>query len=87
MTILFIGILAHCMGLGKTFQVIAFLHTIFTHPKISKVVNRVMIIGPKNVTTNWSKEFSKWLSNIDPELNSIQVNFFSCFKNYLIIGI
>lgn len=64
------------MGLGKTFQVIAFLHTILTHPKISKVINLVMIIGPKNVTSNWSKEFKKWLFNVDSELNKIEVFYF-----------
>lgn len=61
------------MGLGKTFQVIAFLHTILTHPKISKVVRRVMIVGPKNVVTNWSREFTKWLADVDPLLNTINV--------------
>lgn len=64
------------MGLGKTFQVIAFLHTIFVHPKISKVASRVMIVGPKNVTTNWVKEFSKWLVNVNSELDLIRVTKF-----------
>jgi SNF2 family DNA or RNA helicase len=49
------------MGLGKTFQVIAYLHTVLTNMKIANVVRRVMLVVPKNVLLNWIDEFDKWL--------------------------
>lgn len=54
-------ILAHSMGLGKTFQVIAFLHTIMTNKYTKDKMKRVLIICPKNTTKNWGSEFHLWL--------------------------
>jgi len=50
-------ILAHAMGLGKSIQTIAMLHTYHAYfPG-----HRSLLIVPANVLGNWKEEFSKWL--------------------------
>ncbi|KAJ4777566.1 DNA repair and recombination protein RAD54 [Rhynchospora pubera] len=51
-------ILAHTMGLGKTFQVIAFLYTVMR--SIDLGLRRALIVTPVNVLHNWKNEFAKW---------------------------
>lgn len=53
-------ILAHCMGLGKTLQVIAFAHTVMRH-KLCQT-NTTLVVCPSSVTLNWRDEIEKWLS-------------------------
>uniref|UniRef100_A0AC34FZY4 Helicase ATP-binding domain-containing protein n=1 Tax=Panagrolaimus sp. ES5 TaxID=591445 RepID=A0AC34FZY4_9BILA len=52
------AILAHNMGLGKSFTVIAFVHTVLKH--FSSNISKVLIIAPKNVTGQWKNEFPKF---------------------------
>jgi transcriptional regulator ATRX len=49
------ALLAHCMGLGKSLQVLAFLHTILNYPDTS--IRRALVVGPKNTVLNWNQEF------------------------------
>ena len=53
------GCLADDMGLGKTFQVIAFLEEL----EVKKHINKVLVIVPKSLLTNWKKEFEKFNSS------------------------
>jgi transcriptional regulator ATRX len=51
-------ILAHTMGLGKTFQVIAFLYTAMRSVDLG--LRTALIVTPVNVLYNWRHEFTKW---------------------------
>lgn len=50
-------ILAHSMGLGKTFQVCAFSEVFLRHTP----GKTVLIIVPINTIQNWVSEFNSWL--------------------------
>lgn len=54
------AILAHCMGLGKTVQVIAFLDALLCVEESG--IRRVIILAPVNTLHNWRNEFEKWIS-------------------------
>lgn len=51
-------ILAHNMGLGKTFQVITFLYVVMRCTQLG--FRTALIVTPVNVLHNWKKEFTKW---------------------------
>jgi transcriptional regulator ATRX len=55
-------ILAHCMGLGKTLQLITLLHTLIRYPELH--TKRVLVICPKSTIFNWFEEIKKWLNDI-----------------------
>lgn len=59
-------ILAHSMGLGKTFQVCAFSEVFLRHTK----ARTILIIVPINTIQNWVSEFNHWLpSELSPDMN------------------
>uniref|UniRef100_A0A131YIB9 ATP-dependent helicase ATRX n=1 Tax=Rhipicephalus appendiculatus TaxID=34631 RepID=A0A131YIB9_RHIAP len=72
-------ILAHCMGLGKSFQVISFLHAMMTHKEAGPLLSTALVICPYNTVYNWANEFDQWLhrNGLDMkvyEVSSMKVN-------------
>ncbi|KAB0803719.1 hypothetical protein PPYR_00689 [Photinus pyralis] len=66
-------ILAHCMGLGKTLQVIALTHTLLTNDEITNVKN-VLVVCPLNTVLNWDSEYKRWLRDVEgPEINVFEM--------------
>lgn len=57
-------ILAHCMGLGKSLQVVALAHALITNCDVTKV-NCVLVISPLSTVLNWVNEFKIWLRHCD----------------------
>jgi len=60
-------VLAHCMGLGKTLQVVALVHTLINNQAVTKV-SRVLVLLPVNVQINWRSEFKKWTAGCKRQL-------------------
>ena len=66
-------VLAHCMGLGKTLQVVALLQALLRPEagagagNVKHEVRTVLVCAPLNVLLNWCDEFDKWVpdSGID----------------------
>ncbi|XP_011502086.1 PREDICTED: transcriptional regulator ATRX homolog [Ceratosolen solmsi marchali] len=55
-------IIAHCMGLGKTFQVVTLSHTLLSHTETK--VRTVMVVCPLSTVLNWVNEFKIWLKHV-----------------------
>ncbi|XP_023214591.1 transcriptional regulator ATRX homolog [Centruroides sculpturatus] len=62
-------ILAHCMGLGKTLQVIVFTHTLLTNEFTKKVIRTCLVICPYNTILNWAQEYETWLDEDELKLS------------------
>lgn len=70
-------ILAHCMGLGKTLQVITLIHTLLTNSNTK--VKKVLVICPVSTILNWCNEFKIWLKHCKHN-RSIPIYEISKFK-------
>lgn len=63
-------ILAHNMGLGKTFTAIATLYTALTNPALinketqQHLLRTVLLVVPVNTLTNWEQEVDKWVGEL-----------------------
>ncbi|KAI5643330.1 transcriptional regulator ATRX [Phthorimaea operculella] len=71
-------ILAHCMGLGKTLQVVSLTHTLLTHSDLT-TVERVLVVCPLSTVLNWVNEFNMWLKHADADYE-VDVYELSKFK-------
>ncbi|KAG0235206.1 hypothetical protein BGW42_005670 [Actinomortierella wolfii] len=67
-------ILAHSMGLGKTFQVVSVVYLLLSelrkgNPDIPKVYTEgsALIVCPATITQNWLDEFRKWIPAEDQD--------------------
>ncbi|XP_053669923.1 transcriptional regulator ATRX homolog [Anopheles nili] len=56
-------ILAHCMGLGKTLQVVTLTHTLLSNSDTTGV-ERVLIVCPLSTVLNWANEFNMWMKHV-----------------------
>lgn len=52
-------ILAHCMGLGKTLQLIALIDTIISYKELN--TRKILVLCPKSTVLNWCDEIANWL--------------------------
>ncbi|XP_031765799.2 uncharacterized protein LOC113521958 isoform X2 [Galleria mellonella] len=65
-------ILAHCMGLGKTLQVLALLHTVLTHPGVG--MQRVLVCCPLSTVLNWVDEIHKWIGPVTDQIKVFELS-------------
>ena len=71
-------VLAHCMGLGKTLSLIAFMHTMLTTESLN--LRTCLVICPVNTALNWKKEWEMWMPD-DKPINVYEICSTECKKS------
>ncbi|KAL2728609.1 transcriptional regulator ATRX-like [Vespula squamosa] len=72
-------IIAHCMGLGKTLQVITLSHTLLTHEETG--VKTILVVCPLSTVLNWVNEFDLWLKDVENgDIDTFELT--KCKKNF-----
>uniref|UniRef100_A0A182K192 Transcriptional regulator ATRX n=1 Tax=Anopheles christyi TaxID=43041 RepID=A0A182K192_9DIPT len=56
-------ILAHCMGLGKTLQVVTLAHTLLASADLTGI-ERILVVCPLSTVLNWANEFQMWMKHV-----------------------
>ncbi|KAM4726999.1 transcriptional regulator ATRX-like isoform 1-T1 [Anableps anableps] len=72
-------ILAHCMGLGKTLQVVAFLHAVLLSSHLK--FRTALVVCPLNTILNWVSEFKRWQYNLGED--KVKVSELATIKHNL----
>ncbi|XP_015111784.1 transcriptional regulator ATRX [Diachasma alloeum] len=57
-------ILAHCMGLGKSFQAVTLTHTLLVNTEKTGV-RTALVVCPLSTVLNWVNEFKIWLNEVN----------------------
>lgn len=75
-------ILAHCMGLGKTLQVVTLSHTLLANCEVTGV-ERILVVCPLSTVLNWVNEFRIWMKHVKKG-TEVEVYEISKYKNNVI---
>lgn len=82
-------IIAHCMGLGKTLQIIALTHTLLTHEETG--IKTILVVCPLSTVLNWRQEYEMWLKDLNDDIEVYELTrwaqytrFFLFFNQYII---
>ncbi|GLV36408.1 XNP [Carabus blaptoides fortunei] len=65
-------ILAHCMGLGKTMQIVVLSHTLITHP-VTKV-KHILVVCPLSTVYNWKNEYEMSMNKVKNKITVYDVS-------------
>jgi SNF2 family DNA or RNA helicase len=61
------------MGLGKTLQVIGLIHTLLSNKEMTKC-EKILILMPVNVLSNWVNEINKWTTKCKVKIEIHQLS-------------
>ncbi len=64
-------ILAHCMGLGKTLQVISLLHSVINSSEYR--TDKILVLCTVSTISNWKEEIVRWLAPINDGHRKLQI--------------